>query len=160
GRAPSTSPPGSVWRPTTRYRAVRFYRHAPNDPEVVSHPYCGWRRSRLAGPKPPWEPSIGDCRRASAKPKPSPRPRARSRFCSTTRCDTAWIMSIRGLPIYYETRYRERVVKNLHRRAKALGYIMLAADAPTAVPAVSYSGIPRPFGNRLTESPGSIPVVW
>ena len=38
---------------------------------------------------------------------------------------------------YYETRYRERVVKNLHRRAKALGYIMLAADAPTAVPAVS-----------------------
>jgi len=28
---------------------------------------------------------------------------------------------------YYETRYRERVVKNLHRRAKALGYIMLAA---------------------------------
>ncbi len=38
---------------------------------------------------------------------------------------------------YYETRYRERVVKNLHRRAKALGYIMLAADAPTPVPAVS-----------------------
>ena len=38
---------------------------------------------------------------------------------------------------YYETRYRERVVKNLHRRAKALGYIMLAADAPTTVPAVS-----------------------
>jgi transposase len=38
---------------------------------------------------------------------------------------------------YYETRYRERVVKNLHRRAKALGYIMLAADAPTAVAAVS-----------------------
>jgi hypothetical protein len=38
---------------------------------------------------------------------------------------------------YYETRYRERVVKNLHRRAKALGYVMLAADAPMAVPAVS-----------------------
>ena len=38
---------------------------------------------------------------------------------------------------YYETRYRERVVKNLHHRAKALGYIMLAADAPAAVPAVS-----------------------
>jgi transposase len=38
---------------------------------------------------------------------------------------------------YYETRYRERVVKNLHRRAKALGYVMLAADAPTAAPAVS-----------------------
>ncbi len=30
----------------------------------------------------------------------------------------------------------------------------------TASAGVSYSGIPRPFGNRLTESPGSIPVVW
>ena len=38
---------------------------------------------------------------------------------------------------YYETRYRERVVKNLHRRAKALGYVMVAEDASTAVPAVS-----------------------
>ena len=38
---------------------------------------------------------------------------------------------------YYETRYRERVVKTLHRRAKALGFVMLAADAPAAVPAVS-----------------------
>jgi len=38
---------------------------------------------------------------------------------------------------YYETRYRERVVKNLHRRAKALGYIMLAADAVATVPVVS-----------------------
>ena len=38
---------------------------------------------------------------------------------------------------YYETRYRERVVKNLHRRAKALGYTMVAADASTAALAVS-----------------------
>ncbi len=38
---------------------------------------------------------------------------------------------------YYETRYRERVVKNLQRRANALGYVMLAADAPTVAPAVS-----------------------
>ena len=38
---------------------------------------------------------------------------------------------------YYETRYRERVVKNLQRRAKALGFVMLAADAPAAVPSVS-----------------------
>ena len=38
---------------------------------------------------------------------------------------------------YYETRYRERVVKTLHRRAKALGFVMLAADAPAAVGAVS-----------------------
>ena len=38
---------------------------------------------------------------------------------------------------YYETRYRERVVKNLHRRAKALGFVMLAADAPAAVADVS-----------------------
>ena len=40
---------------------------------------------------------------------------------------------------YYETRYRERVVKNLHRRAKALGYVMVAEDASTAVPAVSWN---------------------
>jgi len=39
---------------------------------------------------------------------------------------------------YYETRYRERVVKNLQRRAKALGYVMLAAEPPAAgTPAVS-----------------------
>jgi len=38
---------------------------------------------------------------------------------------------------YYEIRYRERVVKNLHRRAKALGYVMLAADEPTNAAAVS-----------------------
>ena len=38
---------------------------------------------------------------------------------------------------YYETRYRERVVKNLHRRAKALGYVLQAADMQTAEQAVS-----------------------
>jgi transposase len=38
---------------------------------------------------------------------------------------------------YYETRYRERVVKNLHRRAKALGYVMVAEDPFTAATAVS-----------------------
>ena len=38
---------------------------------------------------------------------------------------------------YCETRYRERVVKTLHRRAKALGFVRLAADAPAAVAAVS-----------------------
>ena len=38
---------------------------------------------------------------------------------------------------YYETRYRERVVKNLHRRAKALGFILQAAEMPAAEQAVS-----------------------
>ena len=38
---------------------------------------------------------------------------------------------------YYETRYRERVLKNLHRRAKALGYVLQAADMQTAGQAVS-----------------------
>src|ERR1017187_9645981 len=38
---------------------------------------------------------------------------------------------------YYETRYRERVLKNLHRRAKALGYVLQAADMQTAGQVVS-----------------------
>jgi hypothetical protein len=38
---------------------------------------------------------------------------------------------------YYETRYRERVVKNLHRRAKAFGFILQAAETPVAEQAVS-----------------------
>ena len=41
---------------------------------------------------------------------------------------------------YYETRYRERVVKNLHRRAKAFGFVLHAADMsaePAAAAAVS-----------------------
>jgi transposase len=37
---------------------------------------------------------------------------------------------------YYETRYRERVVHNLHRRAKAFGFI-LQADTSASEPAVS-----------------------
>ena len=38
---------------------------------------------------------------------------------------------------YYETRYRERVVKNLHRRAKAFGFVLQAADISAAEQAVS-----------------------
>jgi hypothetical protein len=38
---------------------------------------------------------------------------------------------------YYETRYRERVVKNLHRRAKAFGFILQAAEIPVTEQAVS-----------------------
>jgi transposase len=38
---------------------------------------------------------------------------------------------------YYETRYRERVVKNLHRRAKAFGFVLQAADVPVPEQAVS-----------------------
>jgi transposase len=37
---------------------------------------------------------------------------------------------------YYETCYRERVVKNLHRRAKAFGFIVQAAEIPAADQAV------------------------
>jgi len=37
----------------------------------------------------------------------------------------------------YETRYRERVIGNLQRRAKAFGFVLQAAVAPVAEPAVS-----------------------
>ena len=35
---------------------------------------------------------------------------------------------------YYEERYRKRVIDNLHRRAKAFGFVLqeVAADAPEA----------------------------
>ena len=38
---------------------------------------------------------------------------------------------------YYETRYRERVVKNLYRQAKAFGFTLQAADISAAEQAVS-----------------------
>jgi transposase len=38
---------------------------------------------------------------------------------------------------YYETRYRERVIKNLHRRAKTFGFVLQAVDMPKAGPVVS-----------------------
>ena len=41
---------------------------------------------------------------------------------------------------YYETRYRERVVKNLHRRAKAFGFVLQAADISAAEQAGPPSG--------------------
>ena len=37
---------------------------------------------------------------------------------------------------FYETRYRERVVDNLHRRAKAFGFVLHPAE-PTPSVAVS-----------------------
>ena len=39
---------------------------------------------------------------------------------------------------YYETRYQERVVKNLHRRAQAFGFVLHAADM-SAVAAAAVS---------------------
>jgi hypothetical protein len=38
---------------------------------------------------------------------------------------------------YYEMRYRERVIKNLRRRAQTFGFVLQAADTPTTKPAVS-----------------------
>lgn len=34
---------------------------------------------------------------------------------------------------YYEARYRERVINNLHRRAKAFGFVLQAAPSSLAV---------------------------
>jgi transposase len=38
---------------------------------------------------------------------------------------------------YYEIRYRERVIDNLHRRAKAFGFILQEEDTSISEPAVS-----------------------
>jgi transposase len=38
---------------------------------------------------------------------------------------------------YYEERYRQRVLTNLRRRAKSLGYVLQVADPATSVPEVS-----------------------
>ena len=38
---------------------------------------------------------------------------------------------------YYETRYRDRVIKNLRRRAEALGYVLQAGESVSASQAVS-----------------------
>jgi hypothetical protein len=38
---------------------------------------------------------------------------------------------------YYETRYRDRVIKNLRRRAEALGYVLQAGESGSASQAVS-----------------------
>jgi len=52
-------------------------------------------------------------------------------------------------------------VNGLHAQAKSPLYVVSEIDVtnPDAY-GKEYSGIPRSFGNRLTESAGSIPLAW
>ena len=74
-------------------------------------------------------------RPASARPRQSPQRPAKSQFCSTTPCVTAWITFDPGASSY-ETRYRTRVINNLHRRAKVFGFVLQPLE-PKAGAAVS-----------------------
>ena len=95
GRARSTSPPGFVWRQVTRYRGARFCRREQDGPEAALRRFCDWLPWQLAGPRLRWEHSTGDCLPVPENRKPSPRQPARLPCCSTMRCVTVWITSIR-----------------------------------------------------------------
>src|SRR5271157_51936 len=96
GRARSTSPPGFVWRQVTRYRGARFCRREQDGPEAALRRFCDWPPWLLGGPIPRWEHSTGDYPPVPENRKPSPRQPARLPRCSTMRCVTVWITSIRG----------------------------------------------------------------
>jgi hypothetical protein len=89
----------------------------------------------LGEPRQRWERSIGGSPPASARRKPSPRQRKIAvLFYNALRHGIDYVDPDAS---YYETRYRERVVKNLHRRAKAFGFVLQAADIPVSEQAVS-----------------------
>jgi hypothetical protein len=73
---------------------------------------------------------------ASARRKPSPRRRAKIAvlFYNALRHGMDYVDPGAS---YYETRYRERVLKNLRRRANAFGFALQAANTLTAEQVVS-----------------------
>src|SRR5271157_5818248 len=136
GRARSTSPPGFVWRQVTRYRggkvlSSRTRRSGSRAASLLRLAAVTIGRTDTA---------LGAFyRRLSARAGKSKAVTATARkiavlFYNALRHGMDYVDPGAS---YYETRYRERVVKNLHRRAKALGFILQAAEMPAAEQAVS-----------------------
>jgi len=130
GRARSTSPPGFVWRQVTRYRGQGFV----VENKTVRKPRCvasaigrrdHWAERYRAGSILPA--TIRPCRKIESRHRDSPQDCRAVLQCAASRYGLR-----RSGASYYETRYRERVVKNLHRRAKAFGFILQAAEMPAA----------------------------
>jgi hypothetical protein len=109
--------------PTTRSPGERYCRRKPGAPAIGPRLCCGSPPARWAKPTPHWVHSTADYRRGWGKPRRSPPPRARSLFSSTIRFATACLTSI-PVRAYYEDRYKQRVLKNLQRRAKSLGFVL------------------------------------
>jgi len=135
GRARSTSPPGFVWRQVTRYRgqglSSRTRRSGSRAASLLRLAAVTIGRTDTA---------LGAFyRRLSARAGKSKAVTATARKIATLFYNALrhGMDYIDPGASYYETRYRERVVKNLHRRAKAFGFILQAAEMPAAEQAVS-----------------------
>lgn len=110
-------------RRAARSAAARCCRRTPARPPTGSRRTCAWLQSPSGEPIWRSAPSTGDSRRALARPKLSPLPRRKSaiHFYNAMRFGTAYVDRGAG---HYEQHYRDRVIKNLHRRAAEFGFAL------------------------------------
>jgi len=122
GRARSTSPPGFVWRQVTRYRGQGFV----VENKTVRKPRCvasaigrrdHWAERYRAGSILPA--TIRPCRKIESRHRDSPQDCRAVLQCAASRYGLR-----RSGGIILRDPLSERVVKNLHRRAKAFGFIL------------------------------------
>ena len=134
GPVPSISPPGWGWRRATRSPAARCSRHERAGPAAgLPHfaPCCRRRRTT--------DTALGAFyRRLSSRIG-----KAKAVTATARKVAVLFYNAVRHGMEYvdpgassYETRYRTRVVNNLHRRAKAFGFVLQPLE-PKAGAAVS-----------------------
>ena len=136
GRVPSTSRHGSAWRRATRSPAVRCSRPEHGGPAIGASALLrlaavtvgrtetalGAFYRRLAG-------RVGKAKAVTATAR-----KLAVLFYNTLRHGMGYVDPGAS---YYEDRYRQRVLTNLQRRAKSLGYVLQSADPPPASVGVS-----------------------
>src|ERR1700683_3563110 len=145
GRAPNTSPPGFRWLRVTRSPGERSCPPQRDAAITALHRYCGFFGG--AGVR-LWAVTVGRTetalgaffRRLSARIG-----KAKAITATARKIAVLFYNALRhGMKYtdpgaaYYEERYRQRVLFNLQRRAKAFGYVLQAA-APQAPQAVGVS---------------------
>ena len=93
---------------------------------------CGWRPTRCTAPTAPWVPSCAGRSRTWDCPRPSRRRRTSWPGSSTRCCATVSSIWDAGAQ-YYESQYRDRVLRNAKQRAAQLGYRLVPmAEDPHA----------------------------
>ena len=94
---------------------------------TAQRPTFGWTPSPWAGPTPRWAPSIDGCRRAwKAKAVTATARKIAVLYYNAMRFGMDYQDS--GVA-HYEQKYRERVIKQLHRRAAQFAFTLQQAEA-------------------------------
>ncbi|MER9121036.1 IS110 family transposase [Mesorhizobium sp. M0954] len=121
--------------PHNKISGARCCRRARAAPAVEWRPCCGWRRRRWGALRRRWAPSIAAWPPALKAKAVTATARKIAVFSSTTPFAIAWTTLDPGAS-YYEEGYRQRVLSNVRRRAKSLGYALQRME-PTPAAAVS-----------------------